>query len=393
MMGPRQASSDASLSLHTRGACRRNRRGACALAAAVSLFGACMAFASEPAGDAVRISTAQAKVIGVRVLALTTPAAVAGPSYPARVVLPRAQEQIISATVGGSIDQVLVEDHANVEAGQPLLRLNSPQFGEWQLKLLEATNQARVAASTLAREKALFAEGIIPERRVIEAQASASNARAAVQHARAAIGLAGADEATIAKIAAGSLQDRLVLRAPRAATVLAIAVKPGQRVAEADPLLTLGELGRLWLDIDLPANRAAAWDPQGRLQIVGRDATARPLSAAVQVGEGQTVNLRAEVVTGADRLRPGEALQVQVPLRHAGDAWRVPNAAIVHHAERTVVFVATPDGFRATDVAVVGESPEGASISGELKSGDAIAVAGTIALKAAWLGAAGAEEE
>lgn len=399
MQWMKRASCDASTSVRfemTCDACRPRSGARCsayALVAAVSVLAASIAVAAEHPAEAVAISPAQAKAIGVQVQALSAPAAAAGPSYPARAVLPRTREQIISATVGGSIDQVLVDDHAQVQRGQPLVRLNSPQFGEWQLKLLEATNQARLAESALAREKALLAEGIIPERRVFEAQAAASNARAALQQARAALRLAGVDEATIAEIARGKVQDRLVLRAPRASTVLAIAVKPGQRVADADPLLTLGELGALWLDVDLPADKAGAWDPQGRLQVIGRDASAKPLSISAQVGDAQTVNLRAEVVDGVDRLRPGELLQVEVPLRHAGESWRVPSAAVVHQADRAVVFVATPDGFRATAVKVVGESPEVMSISGALKAGDAVAVTGTLALKAAWLGAAGAEGE
>ena len=44
--------------------------------------------------------------------------------------------------------------------GTPLLRLNSPQFGEMQLKLLEAARRARLSQQTLLREKALLTEGI-----------------------------------------------------------------------------------------------------------------------------------------------------------------------------------------------------------------------------------------
>jgi len=349
--------------------------------------------ASVWAADDVAMTAAQIQAIGIQLVKLDVPAPAAGVAYSARVVLPRSKEQIVSAAVNGMVDQVLVEDHAIVRAGQPLLRLNSHEFGELQLKLLETTNLARVAGSTLAREKSLVAEGIVPERRALEAQAAASNARAAQQQASAAVRLAGADEATIARIVAGQVQDRLELRAPRTGTILSIEVKPGQRVADADPLLRMAELGTLWLDIDMPAAQADTWDRTATLQVVGRDATARPLSVSAQVNGSQTATLRAEVVSGVDTLRPGEFVQVQVPMRAGGEAWQLPNAAVVHQDTRTVVFARVPSGFVAKDVHVVSESAQGVSVTGPLKTGDEVAVAGTIALKAAWLGASGAEEE
>ena len=57
------------------------------------------------------------------------------------------------------------------------------------------------------------------------------------------------------------------------------------------------------------------------------------------------------------------------------------------------MFVRTGAGFEARAVAVIAESAGGASVAGPLAAGDAIAVKGTIALKAAWLGESGAEDE
>jgi len=345
------------------------------------------------AADDVAMTAAQIQAIGIELRKLDTPERASGVAYPARAVLPRDKEQLVSAAVAGTVDQILVEDHAEIVQGQPLIRINSPGFGDLQLKLLEATNQARLAASTLAREKGLFAEGIIPQRRVIEAESAASTARATEQHARAALRLAGADDATIARIAAGQVQDRLEIRASRAATVLVIDVKPGQRITEADALLRLGELGTLWLDVDIPAAQADAWDPGGEIVVVGRDVRAKPLSVSAQVSGGQMATLRASVTRGAELLRPGEFLQAQVPLKTSGEAWTLPNAAVVHEDDRTVVFVRTPTGFEARTVAVITESAGDVSVAGPLRADDTIAIKGTIALKAAWLGESGAEDE
>ena len=87
------------------------------------------AFAAEPKAE-FAVSAAQMKTLGVTLLKLEQPAAIAGMAYAAKVTLPPGQEQVVSAPVAGVIDQLLVGEQQAVKAGQPLLRLNSPQFGE-----------------------------------------------------------------------------------------------------------------------------------------------------------------------------------------------------------------------------------------------------------------------
>lgn len=363
----------------------RNALGAFAL---LCFFSGSAAYAA----DSFPVTAAQMKALGVTVQRLDQPAAIRGPIYPARVVLPLQQEQVISAPVAGLVDQLLVEEHQNVTQGQPLLRLNSPQFGQQQLDALEAASKNRLAQQALVRERKLFAEGIIPQRRVFEAEAAAGDAQGRLRQSKGALRLAGLDGASITRlIDSGTLKDALVLRSKSAGVVVSIGAKPGQRVAAADPLLRVADLSRLWLDIQLPAERANVWAKDGRISIVGRTATAKPLSLGAMVGEGQTITLRAEVTAGTDQLRPGEFVQAQVPLAGTKGAWALPLAAVVRQKEQAVVFVRTPKGFTAQPVTVVASAGPSISVSGPLQAGDQIAISSVIALKAAWLGQSGGE--
>lgn len=110
--------------------------------------------------------------------------------YPARVVLPPRQQQLVSAPLAGVVDQLLVTENDVVKPGQPLLRLLSPELGELQLKLMEAGTRSGLAAKTLQRERALFSEGIIPERRVQEAEAASAENLARRRQAEAALRMA-----------------------------------------------------------------------------------------------------------------------------------------------------------------------------------------------------------
>ena len=340
------------------------------------------------------VSAAQLKTLGITLLKLEQPAAIAGMTYAAKVMLPPGQEHVVSAPVGGVVDQLLVSEQQAVKAGQALLRLNSPQFGEMQLKLLEAASQSRLSHKTLQREKALFAEGIIPERRVLEAEVAAQGDAARQRQAEAALRLAGIDAAAIQLVAAGgTLQDGVVVRARAAGVVLGIDIKPGQRVQEADALLRLANLQTLWLDIAIPADRQPATLPKAAaIQIVGRDAVAMPLSVGAIVSDSQTVTLRARVTRGTERLRPGEVVQAQVPFAINAAGWALPLQSVVRQDDQAYVFVRTDKGFIARPVSVVSSAGASVQVTGELKSGHEVATASVIALKAAWQGKSGGDK-
>jgi RND family efflux transporter MFP subunit len=341
------------------------------------------------AADELALSSSQIQALGVSLAELGQPSELAGATYPAKVVLPAQQEHIVSAPVAGVVDRLLVEDNQAVESGQPLLALKSPELGQLALAALEAASKNRLAQQALGREEQLLREGIIAERRVLEAEAAANDAAAALHQSEASLKLAGLDAPAIARlIRSGALEDSLVLRAPIAGTLVGLEVKPGQRVAAADPMLRIADLRRLWLDVQIPAARAASISEQARITVVGRDVVAKAGAVGALVSESQTVNLRAEVTSGAPRLRPGEFVQVQVPFADAAQSWQLPLAAVVRRDDRTYVFVRTAQGFEPRAITVVASAAQSVSVSGPLRAGDQIAVTRLAALKAAWLAAA-----
>ena len=351
--------------------------------------------ASARAADEFAVTQAQMQGLGITLQRLEKPADIQGQAYPARVVLPPSQEQVVSAPLAGLVDRVLVGENDIVKSGQPLLRLISPELGELQLKLMEAASKSRLSQKTAQRERMLFTEGIIPERRVQEAEGAAEEDRARVQQAEAALRLAGVDAASIKKIAAGgALQDGLTVHAKTAGTVMALDVKAGQRVAQADALMRLADTRQLWLDIQLPADRRSQVAIKGgQITVVGRDAKAVPMSLGSMVSESQTVTLRAQVTQGTALLRPGEYVQAQVPFAagagSGGESWPVPVASVVRQGDKAYVFVRTTKGFLAQPVTVLNSAGSSVQVQGPLKTGQDIAVTSVIALKAAWLGKSG----
>lgn len=359
------------------------------------------------AGDDFAVTAAQIRALGVTLKRLEADGAGPAAAFPARVVLPPSQEFIVSAPLGGVVERLLVNENEAVRAGQPLLRLLSPELGEAQLRLTEAASKARLSRQLAERERRLFDEGVIAQRRVLEAEAAAAEDQARLSQAESALRLMGLDSDVIRRVAEGGAPvDALLLRARQAGTVLQIDARIGQRAQAADALLRLADMRRLWLEVQIPAaQRDAVSASAGPLSGVGRSLSARPVSLTPTVSDAQTLTLRAEVQRGSEGLRPGDVLQVNVPLSGRGrdsgpaaaDSFALPLAALTRQGEQAYVFVRSAQGFTATPVQVQ-DGPGGTvrvrsapGAARALQAGQEVAVSAVIALKAAWQGKGGGD--
>lgn len=337
------------------------------------------------------ISDAQMRALGIELVTLSRQPDTVGARFPAQVILPPAQESVVSAPVAGLVTQLLVQENQQVRAGTPLLVLSSPQLGEQQLALIQAQNRVQLARSTASRERALFKDGIIAQRRVIEADSAQRDAEAVLQQAKMSLTLTGVGASVINRMATSSnISNELTVTAKTTATVTSLSAKLGQRVSAADPLLQLAKLGTLWLDVQVPSGDASRWSAGHKLHIAGGAEgvvlSVNPLTS------GQTAHVRAKVTSGSAGLRLGEFVQVELPVP-SGAAWDIPIAAIARQEQQVVVFVRDKTSFNAVPIQVLSSAGQRAKVSGALKAGDRIAASSVIALKAAWQGIGGAEEE
>lgn len=341
------------------------------------------------------VPTSQIQALGIQTAALQSQTDSVTTSFPAQVVIPPKAEQVISSPVAGLVVQLLVQQNQVVRSGASLVRIASPELGQLQLQLLQATARATLARQAAQREQALLDEGIIPQRRMQEAQAALMEGEAMLNQARAALRLSGMPPATIERIAAsGKPQDSITLVAAQAGIVTGIAVKPGQRVEAATALLHVAQIDSLWLDIQLPVSESANWPTGTKVKIQGRNVTARILSASQTVSSSsQTVVLRAAIEGKAGQVRPGEFVTVDLPVlvnpvanpATTQDSWDVPLSAVAHDGDQAYLFVRTADGFEAKPVKVVVSVGQRVRVQGSVKAGDQIAVSGVVALKGAWL--------
>ena len=334
----------------------------------------------------------QMKSLGVELITLDKKLTAGTSSFPGQIVLPPQQERSVTAATNSVIDQVLVGEGQTVRANTPLLVLNSPELGQLQLVALEAANRAKLAKDALTRDNELFADGFIAQRRLRETQAAAQETAAGLQQARSALMLAGLSQSAIDQIVStGKVSNQITLTAPTNGVVVDVAIKPGMRVAEATLLLRLVRMDTLWVDIQIPSQLTTSWKTGSSIHLTN-GLEAKVLSVSPLTNGIQTRLLRGVISKGTDGTHPGEFVQAELPVV-AANAWDIPLASLARDDDKTYVFIRRKDAFVATPVEVLSSAWQRAQVRGEFAAGDRMASTSVIALKAAWLGMGGMEEE
>ena len=121
--------------------------------------------AAEVAAKAVSMSAEQARALGVRVSPVPASPNLEVGTH-ARVVFKTDAQYVIAAPYAGIVQRVLVSVGQAVRPGQAVAIFASPQLYEASRALTEANSQAHLAQQSLARDRALYDDGIIAASRI-----------------------------------------------------------------------------------------------------------------------------------------------------------------------------------------------------------------------------------
>lgn len=311
---------------------------------------------------------------------------------PARVVVPPSREYHVSASQPGLIVRLNASIGDTVNEGDVLAELNSPDLLTLQREYLKAENALQLGLLAFNRDKKLFEEGVIPERRWQETRSQYHAFASEVSEHRQLLQIAGMTDGEIKKLKnSHRLSGRLKILAPIAGTVMERMGVAGTRVDLLAPLYRIADLSELWLEINIPQERANEVKIGDSVQLDSprQDGPAVAnislLSQNVNPGN-QTVLARAVVRDGRSTVRPGQRLNIRIIQTAVTPAYRVPNTAIAQHEGKAYLFIRSDTGFDVVPVAVLGKQGESSIIEGNLAGREEIAVKGAVALKANWLG-------
>ncbi|WOE31515.1 MULTISPECIES: efflux RND transporter periplasmic adaptor subunit [unclassified Acinetobacter] len=340
----------------------------------------------DVSGKHILISAQQMKQAGILIqhLGLPNTAIQATLSLQGQTQWSPESKVVLTSPVAGVVQQILVQPLATVVRNDNVLMINSPDLIQIQNDILQIHAQQQLAQQTLARERQLFAEGIIAEKRVQEAQNHIQRLNIDLSAKQRLLQFMGGNSAT-------GLNPIVSVKSPASGQIESLFVSTGQYV---DVGMVLGQLvnADLPLQLQLQASLADSQyiDVGDTVKVEGCEITGKVQKIAPTLaGNTQTQNIIVQMNTKHRCLRVQQFVKAQVQSHYPATmaAWTVPSTALTLKDGQYFVFVRNQNGFMVIPVNVVGENQQQRYIrSTSLKPEMQIATHGVERLKAVWLG-------
>lgn len=339
----------------------------------------------------IAMTASQQLSLGVTVTPIGKNSVFSSRHFPAEIVVPIGQERVVSAPQSGLLDQLYIAAGQTVKKGQVIAHLISPDLLSLQRDYLQAQTQKKLAAKSLTRDAELFKDGIIAQRRYLETESAHEETSATLAQRKQALRLAGMNDSAISKLSPTTgMGSGITLTAPMDGQVMEQMVTTGQRVDMAMPLYRIANLSPLWLEIHAPLEGLPFVKIGMPVSVPKLQASGKLIAVIRSVNRAdQTLHLRAEITKGAEKLSPGQLVEVEISLGGQAAYFSVPKSALARQGAEAIVFVQAKTGFTPVKVKVISEQGEEAIVDADFKGTEKIAVTGVSAIKGTWLGLGG----
>ena len=262
-----------------------------------------------------------------------------------------------------TVAEILKDNLSEVKVGEPLLRLASEGWLRYQQAHVQNSTALNLAQQSLNRDKALFEDGLIPKRRLLEAQAQLTMANTAYQSSRQMLKLMGAGGGEISQLEkTGRITANLVVRAPVAGSLSGMSWMLGQQVAPGSTLLQITKPGGLELLLNASAEQSALIKTGQVVRLKACDGQSLPLGTVLGIGSeltvgNQSIPVRVKLNSNPRALscyKVNQFVSASVETGAGSDLsgfdFKVPDTAVVYIGSQAYVFAKSADGFQAIAV-------------------------------------------
>ncbi|WP_019384797.1 efflux RND transporter periplasmic adaptor subunit [Acinetobacter venetianus] len=291
---------------------------------------------------------------------------------------------VLTSPVAGIVQQVLVQPLAEVGLHNPILAIHSPDLIQIQNEILQIHAQLQLANQNLARERSLYTEGIIAEKRVQEAQNAVQRLNIDLSAKQRMLQFMGGGSSQ-------GLNPVVYVKSPARGSIESLQVSAGQYVETG---AVLGQLvnSDLPLQLILQASLAdSKYIQNGDLvKVEGCEITGQVQQIAPSLsGNTQSQNVLVQMQAKDNCLKVQQFVKANIQSHNptTKTAWVIPSAALTLKNNKHFIFIKNQNGFVAMPVELVGANQQQSHVIGNtLKPGIQVAVRGVERLKAVWSG-------
>jgi cobalt-zinc-cadmium efflux system membrane fusion protein len=259
----------------------------------------------------------------------------------------------VAPRVPGRVQRVPVSLGDEVRRGQVLAVLDSVELGQAKAAFLGARTRENLARQNYERERSLYEDRITSEREMLEARAAYEEAVSMRESVQETLRLYGMPAAGLGTVRPGDPGASLLpVHAPIAGRIVEKHATLGELATPETTLFTIGDLGHVWIWIDVYERDLAHVHPGDGVEVAVESFPGRTFSGEVTylspevAAETRTVRARIDVENPERLLRPGMFATVRLVDPHTKDASPalvVPDGAVVRRGGETLVFVPAPD--------------------------------------------------
>ena len=272
---------------------------------------------------------------------------------------------IVRPEIAGRVQAIHFQEGQLINKNDPLFTLDP---AEYQAQLAGSTAQLRLEQLNFERTRTLYSRQLTSRQNLDEAQAKLDAARADQTK----------DQVRL---------DKTVIRAPFAGVLGLRQVSIGAYVSPGEDLTTMGSVGSLKLDFQVPElylSKVRVGQPLTLAVDAYPDRTFPGTVYAIDPKieeETRTIRLRARVPNPDFLLRPGMFARVALILEKRDKALLVPEQAIVPQGQKTFVFRVVDNKALLTPVTLGQRRPGQVEVTAGLNPKDQVVTDGQIKLR------------
>lgn len=329
---------------------------------------------------------------GITVTAVTAGTASSGLRAPG-VVEPNAYKQIVvTPLVSGRITRVSAELGQQVQRGQTIAQIFSPELAEAQTRYVSARAELDAHEQELARTEKLVEIGAASRQELERIHAEHTARRAEVQSLATRLQLLGLSATVIETLGPGkSVEATTTVAAPIAGVITKREANVGTNVDPSTQLFTIVDLATVWLVADV-FEKDFARVRVGTLATITTSAypdlalRGRVSYIDAQVSpETRTAKVRVEVPNPRAELRLGMYAEAVFGGDEGPATPLIPRSAVQNVGDRTVVYLVDPTQpgrFTEREVRLGTPAADRVSVLAGVKPGDVVVAEGSFSVRA-----------
>jgi cobalt-zinc-cadmium efflux system membrane fusion protein len=255
----------------------------------------------------------------------------------------------------GKILKTLVELGDDVQRGQPLYLIDSPDLIQAESTLIGAAATLELTSKELARAKELYGTNGVSQREFEQAASDQQTAEGALKAARDALRVFGKTDAEMDQIVTSrKIDPALVVPSPLTGEVTAYNAPPGLLVqpGTAPAPFSVADVSIKWMLANVP-------ESDSPLYRAGQPVQATVMAYPGRVFEGKVskiyatvdssthrVTVRSEIADPKHELRPGMLASFVIRVQDPVESVAIPMAGVVRNGDGTVAAWVTTDRHR-----------------------------------------------